>query len=237
MKCEETTTVMTVNNASSEGQQWFSLESNSFVMNTLVDKMGFDTLLYEFTDILSIEPRAIRMIPQHVAAVMMLYQLTDVQKEYHQNKQVTPTPDNVWFIQERIEYACGTIGLLHALLNAPEGVRTVTIHPILWLHSFYQDCPVAMSPTTKAEQFEGDSTIKMLHNKAASNLEDCLVALSPATKAEQLEGDSTIEMLHYKAASEECNEMSHGSLDYEIIGHFITMVHINGGLYKLDGQK
>ena len=83
----------------------------------------------------------------------------------------------------------------------------------------------------------------MLHNKAASNqhsrgsLEDCPVALSPATKAEQLEGDSTIKTLCYKAASEACNEMTCGSTEEEIIGHFITMVHINRGLYELDGQK
>ena len=72
VKCEETTIVMTVNTASSKGQQWFPLELNSSVMNTLVDKMGFDTSLYKFTNILSIEPREIRMIPQPVAAVMML---------------------------------------------------------------------------------------------------------------------------------------------------------------------
>ena len=91
------------------------------------------------------------MIPKPVAAVMMLYPLTGVQKEYHWNKQVTPTPDNVWFVQERIEYACRTIGLLHALLNAPRGVRTVAIHPDSWLHFFYQECLVALSPATKAE--------------------------------------------------------------------------------------
>ena len=28
-----------------------------------------------------------------------------------------------------------------------------------------------------------------------------------------------------------------GSLEDEKIGHFITMVHVNGGLYELDGQK
>ena len=27
------------------------------------------------------------------------------------------------------------------------------------------------------------------------------------------------------------------SLKDEVIGHFITMVHIEGGLYELDGQK
>ena len=94
-----------------------------------------------------------------------------------------------------------------------------------------------MSSTAKADVFEGDSTIKMLHNKAASNLEDCPVAKSTTTKDEQLEGDSMIKTLHYKAASEECNETSHMSLDDEIIGHFITMVHVDRGLYELDGQK
>ena len=87
--------------------------------------------------------------------------------------------------------------------------------------------------------------IKKLHNKAASNLEvstvamspDCPVALSPDYKAEQLDGNSTIKMLHYKAASEECNEKLHRLLGNGIIGHFTTMVHINGGLYVLDGQK
>ena len=106
-------------------------------MNSFIAEMGFDTSLYEFTNVLSIEPRAIRMIPKPVAAVMMLYPLTDVQKEYHWNEQVTSTPDNVWFTQDCIENVCGTIGLLHALLNAPEGVRTVAICPDSWLHSFY----------------------------------------------------------------------------------------------------
>ena len=135
-------------------------------MNSFITKMGFDTSLYDLTDVLSIEPWALGMIPQPVAAVMMLYPLTDVQKEYCWNEQVTPTPDNVWFIQEHIKNSCGTIGL-HTLLNAPEGVRTVTIHPNSWIHSFYQDCPVALSPAAKeAEQLEGDSTIKTLHYKA-----------------------------------------------------------------------
>ena len=44
-------------------------------------------------------------------------------------------------------------------------------------------------------------------------------------------------MLHYKAASEESNETSCRSLEDKVIGHFITMVHINRDLQELDGQK
>ena len=63
------------------------------------------------------------------------------------------------------------------------------------------------------------------------------VAQSTATKDEQCEHDSTIKTLGYKATSDECTETSYVSIDDEIIRHFITMVHINGGLYELDGQK
>ena len=63
------------------------------------------------------------------------------------------------------------------------------------------------------------------------------MALSPATKAEQLEGDSTIKMLHYKATRDKLNQTPHRNLEDKVINHFITMVHINGGLYELDGQK
>ena len=30
--------------------------------------------------------------------------------------------NNVWFIKQRIGNACGTIGLLHSLLNVPDSV-------------------------------------------------------------------------------------------------------------------
>ena len=44
-------------------------------------------------------------------------------------------------------------------------------------------------------------------------------------------------MLHNKDAGEDSNETSCGSQEDKVIGHFITMVHIDRGLYELDGQK
>ena len=61
--------------------------------------------------------------------------------------------------------------------------------------------------------------------------------MSPATKGEQLEGDSTIKTFLYKAVGEESNGTSCGGLEDKVIGHFITMVHVDGGLNELDGQK
>ena len=37
--------------------------------------------------------------------------------------------------------------------------------------------------------------------------------------------------------SDESNQTPCGNLEDKVIIHFIIMVHIDGGLYKLDGQK
>ena len=109
---------------STKRQCWFPLESNPSLMNSYIAKIGFDTSLYDLTDVFSTESWALDMIPQPVASVIMLYPLTDVQEEHRRSEQVSPAPDDdVWFIKQRIGNACGTtIGLLHALLNAPKGL-------------------------------------------------------------------------------------------------------------------
>ena len=90
-KREETTTVVTVVDNSIKEEQWYPLMSDTSVMNALVEKMGFDTSLYKFTDIFSIEPCEIKKITQPVAAVMMFIPLTQVQKQYNEHEQHTPT--------------------------------------------------------------------------------------------------------------------------------------------------
>jgi ubiquitin carboxyl-terminal hydrolase L3 len=195
---------MTDDNDPSKRQRWFPLESNPQLMNSYISNMGFDTSLYEWTDVFSTESWALDMIPQSVAAVVMLYPITDVQEEHRRAEKVPASPDDVWFMKQRIGNACGTIGLLHALLNAPEGLKTVSIRPDSWLDSFYHDCPAPLSPVLKAERLEGDSTISSLHDEATSD---------------------------------ESNQTSRGSLDDEVITHFVALVHVNGGLYELDGRK
>ena len=268
---------MTVVDNSIKEEKWYPLMSDTSVMNALVEKMGFNTSLYEFTDIFSIELWEIKKITQPVAAVMMLIPLTQVHNQYNEHEQHTPTADNIWFIRDHVNYTCGTIALLHAILNALNGVKTVAIHHDSWLHSFYDYCTVAMDHNDKADVFEGDKTIKMLHNEAARNLEDCSVAQptaikdeqlpvevtsgseSTASKKEQLQGNiksesqtdeitaikdeqlpvevtSGSESTASKNEQLQANIKSESQTD-EISGHFITMVHINGGLYELDGKK
>ncbi|KAG7372638.1 ubiquitin carboxyl-terminal hydrolase, family 1 [Nitzschia inconspicua] len=150
-------------------QRWFSLESNPTLINSYIQNLGFDTSLYEFVDVFSTEDWALEMIPQPVAAVLMLYPLTEAQTSTEQDDMVATAAaqDSVWFIKQRIGNACGTIGLLHALLNAPEPLRMFQSGS--WLESFANDCPIPLDPIAKAERLEADSKIAKLHDDATSS--------------------------------------------------------------------
>ena len=150
-------------------QKWFPLESNPALINDYIQKLGFDSSVYNFVDVFSTEEWALQMIPHPVAAVVMLYPLTDKQTEYEDDpKSILKENDKVWFIKQRIGNACGTIGLLHALLNCPEPLQAF-IETGSWLDQFRLDTPIPLDPTTKAERLEGDGKIASLHDEATSN--------------------------------------------------------------------
>lgn len=157
---------------SSKKQKWFPLESNPTLINQYIENLGFDTSKYEFVDLFSTEEWALEMIPQPVVAVIMLYPLSDAQ-ESHRSSDVIASEeimkDKVWFIKQRIGNACGTIGLLHSLLNIPKPLQGSTFKANSWMHSFANDCPISMSPINKAEILEGDQKVASLHDQATSS--------------------------------------------------------------------
>lgn len=196
---------------SSKEQKWFPLESNPTLMNDYIRKLGFNTDLYQFVDVFSAEDWALEMIPQPVAAVIMLYPLTPKQLEHEKKDEATASDaeaakaddsSSVWFIKQRIGNACGTIGLLHSLLNTPEPLN----------------------------QFQPDSWLETFQASTAS-------VKDPVTRAEILEGDTTIATLHDAATSSEQNQTSRGEIDDKVITHFVALVCRNNVLYELDGRK
>ena len=151
-------------------QRWFPLESNPELMNEYIEKLGFDTSLYQFVDVFATEEWALSMIPQPVAAVVFLYPLTEAQRKHattnstDDDKIVNQHP--LWFIRQRIGNACGTIGLLHALLNANPPAH---LRPDSWLEQFQAACPRDMDPDQKAQMLETDARIATLHDQATSS--------------------------------------------------------------------
>lgn len=193
--------------SSNSNTKWFPLESNPQLINEYIGKLGFDTSLYEFCDVFSTEAWALDMIPQPVAAVLLVYPLTpkitdSAARMSSQTLAQESMQDKVWFIKQRIGNACGTIGLLHVTMNAPEGIRI--LEPNSWLANFSEDCPIPLSPVAKAERLEGDKKISKLHDEATSS---------------------------------ETNATSRGNRNDKVETHFAAFVCIDNHLYELDGRK
>ena len=191
--------------------RWFPLESNPPLLNSYISKLGFDTSRFEFVDVFSTEDWALEMVPQPVAAVMMLYPLSSPQEAHRAAESIDVIPnqqvsDKVWYMKQRIGNACGTIGILHALgnLSALPGAGKALIKEGSWLDRFYSDCPSTLDPTEKASI---------------------------------LEHDTEIETMHDAATSDDANQTGRGNLEDAVNTHFVALVNVDGGLYELDGRK
>eukprot|EP00588_Corethron_pennatum_P023874 CAMPEP_0194322742 /NCGR_PEP_ID=MMETSP0171-20130528/22249_1 /TAXON_ID=218684 /ORGANISM="Corethron pennatum, Strain L29A3" /LENGTH=276 /DNA_ID=CAMNT_0039081105 /DNA_START=28 /DNA_END=858 /DNA_ORIENTATION=+ len=156
-------------------KRWFPLESNPDLMNKYIDRLGWDSsgtdMQYKFVDVFSTEPWAIEMIGHPVASVIFLYKITSVQEE-HRMKEASEIEKNgqtlsprVWHTIQRIGNACGTIGLLHALANVPDGLSAVSIRPDSWLDRFYS-AATDMDGISRAELLETDGDIEKMHESA-----------------------------------------------------------------------
>jgi ubiquitin carboxyl-terminal hydrolase L3 len=164
----------TATNDNKKPSKWFPLESNPQLINKYISNLGFDTNLYEFVDVYSTEDWALEMIPQPVAAVVMLYPLTPKQEGNDDGlvvQQKDKKTEDVWFIKQRIGNACGTIGVLHSVMNAPEPLPS-TFKPDSWLQKFAHECHKSMDPIQKAERLEGDQEIAKHHDQATSSEEN-----------------------------------------------------------------
>lgn len=191
--------------------KWFPLESNPELLNTYIADLGFDTSMYRFIDVYSTESWALDMIAGPVVAVMMLYPLTGQQEKNRKEEEKCGNQNSidyseVFFVKQRIGNACGTIGIIHALANLPEGLRAVALREGSWIHNFLDECPTALDPIAKAEILENDPK-------------------------------NELEAMHDKATLNSSAQTSRGSKDDRLDNHFISLVHVNGGLFELDGRK
>ncbi|KAG8908611.1 ubiquitinyl hydrolase 1 [Tulasnella sp. 403] len=157
------------NTTKNEGS-WIPLESNPDVFNTWASKLGVAKTAH-FEDVYGLDPELLAMVTQPVKAILLIFPITEGSekrrkadeqhiKEAGQSVEVDPT---VIFIQQKISNACGTIGLLHALLNCD-----VTIDPASALAQFQKEC-ISKSPSERADLLATTTLFAKAHGEAATS--------------------------------------------------------------------
>ncbi|KAK7200437.1 ubiquitin carboxyl-terminal hydrolase [Novymonas esmeraldas] len=104
---------------------WFPLESNPDVMNRYLVKLGVVTAKVQFIDVYGVSDDLLEMVPSPVHAVLLVYPICRATEEYMVSQQKAQAAEASAFCKEHtfffshqyVPNACGTIAIMHALLN------------------------------------------------------------------------------------------------------------------------
>ncbi|APA13310.1 hypothetical protein sscle_10g080800 [Sclerotinia sclerotiorum 1980 UF-70] len=154
-----------------EGRKVFTkLENNPGVMNKLAAKLGLSPAL-KFYDVYSlIESELLGHIPRPVYALLFIIPLTSSWEKIRLAKDMAREPYDkcgadepiIWFKQIMCG-DCGTIGLLHCLLNGP---AQEYILPNTTLSQLYEEC-IPLNPEARAELLYDNEALEEAHQSCA----------------------------------------------------------------------
>jgi len=148
-------------------KHWLPLESNPDLMNEYIWRLGVSPH-FQFHEILS--PELLDMVPQPVYAVLCLFPISEASEKHkgeeaaavEKNGQVCSS--NVYFTKQTIGNACGTVGLVHAILN---NAKQLQLDNSKFFAKFLATTLKA-SPDERAKLLEDNDDIEVEHQAVAT---------------------------------------------------------------------
>ncbi|XP_033842712.1 ubiquitin carboxyl-terminal hydrolase isozyme L3 isoform X2 [Periophthalmus magnuspinnatus] len=151
-----------------DSPRWLPLESNPEVMTTFLNRLGMKPT-WQFGDVYGLDPELLSMVPRPVCAVLLLFPITEMYEAFKQEEEArlkTEKQDispDVYFINQTIGNACGTIGIIHAVAN---NMKHLEFEPDSPLKKFIENTS-KMNPEEKAVFLEKDESIRVTHESSA----------------------------------------------------------------------
>ena len=141
-------------------QRWVPLESNPEVLNKYISNLGVPKE-WQFVDIYGLEPDLLSMVPRPIAAVVLLYPITE-KATASPLGEVKPSPD-IFFVKQTISNACGTVAIVHSLANNKDKIQFVDGKHF---GKFIESC-LNLSPEERASFLEKDKDMGSAHEDSA----------------------------------------------------------------------
>jgi ubiquitin carboxyl-terminal hydrolase L3 len=151
---------------SASAKRWLPLEANPDVMNQFLWGLGVPVDEAECCDVYGLDEELLEMVPKPVLAVLFLYPITSKSEEerIQQDSVKKDINSGVYFMQQTVGNACGTVGLLHAVGNVTSEIKLTEGS---FLDKFYKST-ANMDPMERAVYLENDREMEVAHSVAAS---------------------------------------------------------------------
>lgn len=151
---------------------WKPLEANPVVLKDYLKSLGGPDSA-EFYDMFSTEDWALSMLPTGVDALLLVYSITPKSTSHQasrdaahhrwlsEDEEAKDAIKSVWFTQQTVGNACGTVALLHVFGN----VNRSCLDPEGYLHRFFAETEL-VGPEERAKLLEKSASIEKAHQQA-----------------------------------------------------------------------
>ncbi|GET89109.1 ubiquitin carboxyl-terminal hydrolase, putative [Leishmania tarentolae] len=153
---------------------WFPLESNPAVMNRYMSNLGLTEAKVEFVDVYGVSDDLLEMVPSPVHALLLVYPLCEATEKRLAEYQAAQTEEVAvlrkahpfFFTRQLVPNACGTIGIVHALINNREKLGQIAAGSILDI-GLAQAAGLSEDPTVIGKFIAQDVNLASAHAAAA----------------------------------------------------------------------
>lgn len=137
-------------------------------LTEFAESIGLDPESFSFNEIFSFDDEMLQMIERPVHSVIFLYPVGEsdgpLEQRYITEPPQTDADSNLpWFTLQTLPNACGTIAVIHSILNNLSHCRVI---PDSWLSKFIEKSKT-MTPEERANYIESNDEIQEIHEGAA----------------------------------------------------------------------
>lgn len=135
-------------------------------LTDFAETIGLDPESFSFNEVFSFDDEMLQLIPKPVHSIIFLYPLDNKDDflEKRHSEETSSSDSNIpWFTKQTVPNACGTIAVIHTILNNLPHVRII---PDTWLEKFVEKSK-NMTPEERADYIESNDEIQELHEDAA----------------------------------------------------------------------
>ncbi|PWN51474.1 cysteine proteinase [Violaceomyces palustris] len=144
--------------------KWIPLESNPDLFNLWSEKMGLNLFDYRFHDIYGMDEELLSLVPRPVEAVLFLFRLTEENERLSREEEVEEEGGRLIWFKQLIGNACGTIALLHSILNSKASSSILPGSP---LEKLLEESKLLKDGQARGELLCGSEALEKVHQEIA----------------------------------------------------------------------
>jgi ubiquitin carboxyl-terminal hydrolase L3 len=151
-------------------KSWVPLESNPALMNNYVRKLGASGS--EWTEVWGLDEELLAFVPAPCKAVMLCFPITEASEQFRADEEkklsvegAQTVSENVYHIKQTIGNACGTIALIHTVLNNRDSFQ---LEEGKFWKSFYDET-ATMDNLQRADALMDNELIEVEHKAVAAS--------------------------------------------------------------------